>query len=214
MEVVCNKDGMGGGDFTKTPATPAGRTIRRINAGRTSGTKGSVDIRKFVLGTRATSDVLQARAIPDGKSPKRQTPMEVDTPGKKLCLREPGETIVSSPLLRKKPGPKNKASRMGGKINSLRRLAQGRILFRNSHPLGGGNEIKGGEGFQKKGKERRRRGGRGGKKGKERRGKGKGRGEGRGQGEGEDKWPRGWEAAKRKGSSQGGGKRPRGREAA
>ena len=46
MEVVCNKDGMGGGDFTKTPATPAGRTIRRINAGRTSGTKGLVDIRQ------------------------------------------------------------------------------------------------------------------------------------------------------------------------
>ena len=48
---------------------------RRTNAKKLRGARGSMDIRKFVLGTKAPSDILQEIAIPDGNCPKRSIPI-------------------------------------------------------------------------------------------------------------------------------------------
>ena len=122
LEVICNMAAMGGGCSMKTPSTMVDRTIARTNAKKLRGARGSMDIRSFVLGTKAPSDILQARAIPDGNSPKRPIPMEIDTPGKKLCSRNPEDTAASSPLLRKNQ-PVLTAPGTKGKKGNLRRLA-------------------------------------------------------------------------------------------
>ena len=46
-------------------------------------------LRKLILGSQASSKILNSRAIPDGQSPKRSIPMEIDeSPRKKVCLNE------------------------------------------------------------------------------------------------------------------------------
>ena len=64
-------------------------------------------LRKFILGAQASREVLNSRAVPDGQSPKRSIPMEIDeSPRKKVCLSKKNEGLMernaASPSLKPK----------------------------------------------------------------------------------------------------------------
>ena len=64
-------------------------------------------MRKVILGAQASREVLSSRAVPDGQSPKRSIPMEIDeSPRKKVCLSKKNEGLMernaASPSLKPK----------------------------------------------------------------------------------------------------------------
>ena len=84
-------------------------------------TKNEIQSYKLMLGTKASQQDLEARAIPDGMSPKRYIPMDVDSPHKRACTRM--QSLSSSPTLRPRPEPKKRASEPKNKPGGLNRLA-------------------------------------------------------------------------------------------
>ena len=75
------------------------------------------------MGRNATLELLPARAIPDGCSPKRTMSMEIDTPVKRPCNRAMEIHNTSSPNLRTQPKPRTRVISTGGRGRGPKKIA-------------------------------------------------------------------------------------------